>query len=385
LTYLDWASGWPINRAALKKYNEVAKLKGNFSSTHKYGFQIFKIVEQARSDIANYLHIRPKNIIFTSGGTESNNLALQGIYRKIYKQLNGQKKIIVTTLMEHPSVVNTARNLAGENIIYLKNDKFGLVDLSNLQLVLNEFYNEIALVSVHYINNEIGTKQKIEKISQMCLEKSIPFHTDAVQAHEFSQNHAFSNFFMSISSHKIGGPGQIGVLTVPDFNLLDPVMLGGGQEMGLRSGTLGAASIAAFAEACKEMYNSNKDILNKKFFKLANSFFQSNLLADNTENLPNSRFSLNGPPINDLNRVNYIINLSINSNKSPDEIVYLFDSNNIAISFGSACSAKTLGPSNVLLALGQNADQASKGLRISFGPSTKKSDINNFLAVLKLI
>ncbi|MDR3152550.1 MAG: aminotransferase class V-fold PLP-dependent enzyme [Bifidobacteriaceae bacterium] len=381
MTYLDWASGWPISQAALKKYNEVAKLKGNFSSTHKYGFQIFKIVEQARSDIANYLHIRPKNIIFTSGGTESNNLALQGIYRKAYKQSNGQKKIIVTTLMEHPSVVNTARNLAGKNIIYLKNDKFGLVDLSNLQLVLNEFHNEIALVSIHYVNNEIGAKQEIEKISQMCLKKVISFHTDAVQSHEFSQNRDSSNFFMSISSHKIGGPGQIGVLTVPDFNLLEPVMLGGGQEMGLRSGTLDAASIAAFAEACKEMYNSNKDILNKKFFKLANSFFQSDLL----ENLSNNRFSINGPPINDQNRVNYIINLSINSNKSPDEIVYLFDSNNIAISFGSACSAKALGPSNVLLALGQNTDQASKGLRISFGPNTEKTDIERFLTVLKLI
>ncbi|MDR3128350.1 MAG: cysteine desulfurase [Bifidobacteriaceae bacterium] len=381
MTFLDYASAWPITNKALDEFNKVAKLLGNPASAHSYGFRLYKIVENSRSTIANYLRTRPKNIIFTSGGTESNNLAIQGIYQKAISVSKVRNKII-TTAIEHPSVLEIVKKLAGSNVIYNKVDKNGLVDLDDLSKNLVKYANTLALVSIQYINNEIGTKQDILSIVKLCQKYNAPYHTDAVQAHDFCQLSEVGQLsklakmdktFISISSHKIGGPAGIGALVVPDYQIIDPLLAGGGQEMALRSGSLDAALISAFAIACQDI-EQNKDFVNRvKVY--ANQIVEA---------LPQG-VKLNGLPINHSNRVNYILNLSVKTSKTPDEVAYLFDSNNLAISFGSACAARTLGPSNTLLALGQNSDLASKGLRVSFGLSTSQTDINNFLKIINLL
>ncbi|MDR2748649.1 MAG: cysteine desulfurase [Bifidobacteriaceae bacterium] len=378
--YLDWAAGWSARSEVIDQFAKSASSFGNASSYHQVGLERQKEIEDAREKIAAYLQTRPKNIIFTSGGTESNNLALQGIYKKA-TEYDPNKKAIITTPIEHPSIIETAESLAGKNLLFAKVDKNGLLDLNFFEKLLSQNQTSAALVSVQYVNNEIGTLQNIDRIAALCKKQKIAFHTDAVQAHNFKTPIDFSKFdnaFISISAHKIGGVSGAGALAVPDFSIIAPTIFGGGHEKGLRSGSLNCAAISAFGSAAEIIERD------KEFEERSLAFAKKIVGAIQTDKeLPH--IQLNGLPVGDKNRVNYILNLQIDSSKSVDELAYIFDSNSVAISFGSACSAKVLGPSSVLLAIGKSDARAKHGLRVSFGYKTDISDIDAFLKLLKLV
>lgn len=222
------------------------------SRTHAYGWETEKAVEEAREHIAKLIGADPKEIIFTSGATESNNMSIKGVARFFGR--SGKKRHIVTTQTEHKCVLDSCRHLQDEGfeVTYLPVQNNGLVDIDALKAAIKP---ETALVSVMTVNNEIGVIQPVEEIGKICRERKVFFHTDAAQAVgkiPLDVN-AMNIDLMSISSHKIYGPKGIGACYVrrrPRVRL-DPLITGGGQERGLRSGTLAPALVVGFGEACR--------------------------------------------------------------------------------------------------------------------------------------
>lgn len=320
------------------------------SRTHKYGWETEEAVEKARSQIASLIGADPKEIIFTSGATESNNISIKGVAR-FYGQ---KKKHLITTQTEHKCVLDSCRALEGEGfrVTYLPVQANGIIDLEHLEKVIVE-NPDTSLVSVMTVNNEIGVKQPIAEIGRLCRSKKVFFHTDAAQAvGKIDLNVNDMNIdLMSISGHKIYGPKGVGALYArrrPRVRL-EPIQSGGGQERGLRSGTVPtplAVGMGAACEICQQEMAYDKKWID--------------FLSDRLLNRISSKLShviRNGDPIETYSGC---INLSFAYVEGESLLMALKD---IALSSGSACTSASLEPSYVLRAIGTEEDLAHSSIR----------------------
>lgn len=366
--YLDNAATTPVRKEVLLAMEPYFSEKyGNPSSMHQLGLEANYAVSESREKIANILNCASDEIIFTSGGTESVNFAIKGT------AFAHKKGNIITQKTEHHAVLHTCKWLEtrGFEITYLNVDKFGLVNLKDVESAIKK---DTILVSIMYANNEIGTIQPIKEIADICKRKKVLFHTDACQAAGYSDIDVkkLGIDLMTINGSKIYGPKGVGLLYVKKGVRLTPLIHGGGQEFGLRSGTENVPAIVGFAKAL-ELAQKEKEIESKRLTILRDKLI-SELLK-----IPNSR--LNGHP---TTRLPNNANISFYGVEG-ESVLLMLNEKGIFASTGSACSARSLEPSHVLLAIGLKHDWAHGSIRFSLGQTTSKTDIDHVLRVFPKI
>ena len=373
--YLDYAATTPMDPRVIdvieKHFRETY---GNPSSLHSAGQKAAKLLYKSRAKIASIINAERKEIIFTSSGTEADNLALQGVAYKNRKEGNH----IITSSIEHHAVENPCKELEknGFKVTYLSVDEFGIVDLEELKEAI---IPETILISIMFANNEIGTIEPIGDIGEIANENDILFHTDAVQA--FGKIPIDVNRLnidlLSVSAHKIYGPKGVGMLYMRNQGnhengekFIQPILFGGGHEYDMRPSTENAPGIAGFAKAAelcaKEMPEEIKrqEYLREKIIKKALETIDDSFLNGHpTQRLPNN------------------VNLTIKY-VDGESILLDLDSERIAASTGSACSSASSEPSHVLRAIGLSNRDASGSLRVSIGRFTTENEIDYFLEKL---
>lgn len=368
--YLDNGATTQVAKEVAKSMQTILTKKfGNPSSLHRYGEEAKKGLDKARELIAKKINAEPDEIIFTSGGTEADNLAIKGIAYN-YKEKGNH---IITSRIEHPAVLKACEALEKEGfeLTYLSVDKEGFVDLKKLEEAITP---ETILVTIIHANNEIGTIQEIEKIGQVCKEKNVTFHTDAVQS--FTKTpidvKQMNIDLLSLSAHKLHGPKGIGALFIKKGIKLKPLFDGGGQEKKIRSGTENLPGIVGFSKAVEII--KEKDL--EKIKKLRDI-----LIKGIEKNIPDT--ILNGP--RDKRLVNNI-NIAFKYVEG-ESLLYQLDSKGIAVSTGSACSSKSLEPSHVLLAIGLKPETAHGSIRLTLSRYTTKEEIKytikNLMEIVK--
>jgi cysteine desulfurase len=369
--YFDYASTTPVDTRVIDKMKDCLSLDGNFgnpgSRSHAFGWQAEELVEEARLNVSNLLNCDPREIIWTSGATESDNLAIKGA-ANFYKE---KGKHIITSKIEHKAVLDTCRQLEGEGfeITYLDPDENGTISIKSLQ---ENIRKDTTLVSLMHINNEIGVINDIEKIGDLCRENGVIFHVDAAQS-AGKINIDLSTLkvdLMSFSAHKIYGPKGIGALYVrrrPRIRL-QPLFHGGGQERGIRAGTLPTHQIVGMGEAFKIAMNEMVDDHEK--------------ISSHRDTLWKGLNSMEEIYVNGSVETGYpgIFNLSFNYVEGESLIMAL---KNIAVSSGSACTSASLEPSYVLRALGRPDELAHSSIRFSFGRFTTEEEVNSTVELVK--
>ena len=364
--YLDHAATTPMIPQALDALTTQIKEFGNASSLHTAGRAVRKKVEEAREQIALIANCAPGEIIFTGSGTEANNLAIKGFYWKAV-QADLLKNVVVVAAFEHHATLEPVEWLEaheGAIVIHVPVLARGLIDLDALAEIIKAEREHIALICIMHSNNEIGTIQPIAEV--VALAGDIPVHSDAVQSFgkvpfDFAALGATS---ATISAHKIGGPLGVAALILKRGIDITPVLHGGGQERDIRSGTLNAPSIVAFAVAARWA----ADHMEENFSKV--SGLRSLLAKRVLEAVPDSR--VNGSA---LTMLPGILNITFPGTES-DSLLLMLDNAGIASSTGSACSAGVQRPSHVLLAMGLEEHDVRASLRFSLGTSTTEAEIN---------
>ena len=363
--YLDYNATTPMSPEVLDFYKDQLSLYANASSLHEDGRRAKNEIEIARKNVADLVNVLPEEIIFTSGGSESNNTVFNTMIN-LGKKLG--KNLIVTTEIEHPCVLEASKRLAdfGMEVVYLPVDEYGLVKEDEYKTALER--NPL-LVSVMTANNEIGTVQDIKKLAQLAHEKGALFHTDAVQAagkipvdlKDWGVDYA------TFSGHKIYGPKGVGALFVKTGCKIEPLIRGGHQEKGFRAGTYNAPSIAAYGKAAElakadiEHYTTHTKALREKL--------KNGLL----EKIPNIK--VNGHPEKVLPNT-----LDISFPGAEGEAILLhLDLLGVDVSTGSACASGSLEPSHVLMATGLGPELAHGSIRFSFGKYNTESDVDYIL------
>ena len=369
MIYLDNAASTQIHDDVLEAMLPYLKEQyGNPSSIHRYGRLANKAIEKARKQIAMLINADPSEILFTSGGTESNNAALYGIAaKKPHSQ-------IITSSIEHDAILEPCKKLAkdGFDVIYLPVDNHGVVNLSVLK---NSLSDNTCLVSIMFGNNEMGTIEPIAQIAQLCNERNIPFHTDAVQAvgKITIDVKKLGVDLLSISSHKINGPKGIGALYIRKGIDLIPIILGGGQEHGLRSGTENVANIVGFGKACElAKLNLSENISHMKKLR-------DNLVATILREIPG--VALNGHTENRLPNNAHFTFLGV----AGEDLIIKLDEYGICASTGSACSVHTQKASHVLQAMGFSHEQITGSLRLTLGLFNNQQQIDETVNILKRV
>lgn len=369
--YLDYAATTPVDPRVVEKMMQYLTLDGIFgnpaSRSHKFGWQAEEAVDIARNDIAALVGADPREIVFTSGATESDNLAIKGAAN--FYQKKG--KHIITCKTEHKAVLDTCRQLEREgfDVTYLAPQSNGIIDLKQLEAAMRE---DTILVSIMHVNNEIGVVQDIAEIGEMCRSRGIIFHVDATQSVgklpiDLSK---LKVDLMSFSAHKVYGPMGIGALFVrrkPRIRI-EAQQHGGGHERGMRSGTLPVHQIAGMGEAyriAKEEMESEAARLRALRLRLWNG------LKDIEEVYLNGDLE-NGAP--------GILNISFNYVEGESLIMALKD---LAVSSGSACTSASLEPSYVLRALGMNDELAHSSIRFSLGRFTTQEEIDYAIVLVR--
>ena len=365
MIYLDNAATTPVDEKVLEKMRLYFDEKyGNPSSLHQKGQEAKLALEESRKVIARSINAKSDEIIFTSGGTESNNLVLKGIAFS-----NKDKKHIIISKIEHDCVLNACKWLEeqGWKITYLDVDEQGFVLPEILEKAIT---NDTILVSIIHGNNEIGTIQNLEKLGEVCKQKGVYFHTDACQSYTKTElNVKKQNLsLVTLNAHKIHGPKGVGALYVKNGIKLTPLQHGGGHEKNLRSGTENIPGIVGFAEAVKSM--GKKDI--EKMTKLRDKLISG--IENSVEGV-----KLNGP--HGENRLCNNINFNFKSVEGEAIGGYL-DAQGISSSTGSACSSKSLEPSHVLKATGLKEEETHGSLRLSLGKQNTEQEIEKVLEVL---
>jgi cysteine desulfurase len=366
--YLDYAATTPADKrvvAAMQPYFE--EVFGNPSSLHAFGQEAAAAVEGARAKVASFLGVRPAEIVFTSGGTESDNFAIKGVAYANRKRGNH----IITSVIEHDAVLKTCGFLETEGfrVTYLPVDGEGLVDPA---AVAGAITDETILVSIMHANNEIGTIQPVAEIGQLVRQRGITFHTDAVQTfgHLPFGAEDLNADLLSATAHKLYGPKGVGMLYIREGTRILPFINGGGQESGRRSSTLNVPGIAGFGKAV-ELAGATLAEERKRLTAL-----RDRLIAGLFEQLDGIR--LNGHPVR---RLANNINLSIDHVDGEGMILSL-DMLGIACSTGSACSSSSLAPSHVLAAIARPGAAPHGSLRVSLGRFTTEGDIDALLEAL---
>jgi len=341
---------------------------GNPSSIHRYGRLAHKAIEKARKQIASLINADPSEIFFTSGGTESNNMVLWGIASK------KPSSKIITSSIEHDAILEPCKKLVknGFDVLYLPVDNHGVIDLDVLK---NSLSDDVCLVSIMFANNEMGTIEPIAKIAQLCNEQKILFHTDAVQAVGKTPIDVkqLGIDLLSISSHKINGPKGVGALYIRHGIDIDSMILGGGQEHGLRSGTENVANIVGFGMACElaKLHLTENISYMKKLRDI--------LIAKIIKEIP--YVTLNGDIENRLPNNAHFTFLGV----AGEDLIIKLDEYGIAASTGSACSVHTQKASHVLQAMGFSHEQITGSLRLSLGVYNNEQQIHETVSILKKV
>ncbi|MGY0009603.1 cysteine desulfurase family protein [Bacillus anthracis] len=360
--YLDHSATSPTHPEVVEKMIPyMTETFGNPSSIHFYGRQTRHAVDEARRACARSIHANPNEIIFTSGGTEADNLALIGVARANRHKGNH----IITTQIEHHAILHTCELLEREGfeVTYLPVDETGRVQVSDIQKALTE---ETILVSVMFGNNEVGTMQPIAEIGKSLKEHQAYFHTDAVQAYGLVEINVkeFGIDLLSISAHKINGPKGVGFLYAGTNVKFEPLLIGGEQERKRRAGTENVPSIVGLQHAIllAEKTREQKNAQYEEFKDIMVSVFQNEGIT----------FEVNG---NLEYRLPHVLNISFTGMNIEPFLVNL-DLAGIAVSSGSACTAGSIDPSHVLVAMfGKDSDQIRSSVRFSFGLGNTKEQI----------
>ncbi len=362
--YFDYSATTPVDKRVAEKMCDCLTTEGNFgnpaSSSHEFGWKAEEAVDQARQDVADLINANPKEIVFTSGATESDNLAIKGVAHFYHKK----GKHIVTCKTEHKAVLDTCRQLEreGYEVTYLDPKDNGLIDLDTLKAALRD---DTILVSIMHVNNEIGVIQDIKAIGEITRERKILFHVDAAQSAGKVpiDMDDLKVDLMSFSAHKIYGPKGIGALYVsrkPRVRL-EAQMHGGGHERGMRSGTLATHQIVGMGEAFRlakeEMAADNERIrmLRDRLLKGLEGIEETYINGDIDQRVPHN------------------LNISFNFVEGESLIMALKE---LAVSSGSACTSASLEPSYVLRALGRNDELAHSSIRFSLGRFTTEEEID---------
>jgi len=377
--FIDHAATTPMRPSAREAWLRASEVAGNPSSLHASGRAARRIVEEARESIADDLRTRPSAVVFTSGGTESDNLAVKGLYWARRARLGLDEPFLVASAVEHHAVLDPVEWLGkheNADILWLPVDARGRVNVSRLAEHLADNALRTALVTVMWANNEVGTVQPVGEIAALCKEAGVPFHTDAVQALgqvpvDLSEVPATA---VTISGHKVGGPFGVGALIVDPHESVVPVAHGGGQERDIRSGTFDAPAAAAFAvavnDAVREQQTHAAHLLE----------LQSSLVRGILELVPDTL--VNGATIGDPSeRLPGNVHVSIPGAEG-DSLLMLLDAAGVDCSTGSACTAGIPEPSHVLLAMGVDERTARSSLRFSFGRDSSPRDVSAVLAAL---
>jgi len=354
-----------MSAAAFSAMSAQLQQLGNPSSLHTHGRATRKTLEDAREVIAQKIDCLPAEVIFTASGTEANNIALKGLFWNGKRQ---GKNLVVISSIEHHAILDPAHWLQtheGAEVISVPVTTAGVVDLEFLRDLVSQRGHEISVISIMHSNNETGVLQPIDSIVEIAGE--IPVHTDAVQSFtKIPVSYKKSGVTaMSLSAHKVGGPLGIGALILRRAFEIPALLHGGGQEREIRSGTLNAPSIVAFAAASEEAYNS--DLVQD----LRDSFI------DGVKKLIPDAY-INGEA---SDRLPGIVNITFPGTQS-DTLLLLLDGAHVSASTGSACSAGVHEASHVLLSMGHTEETAQSSLRFSFGATSTQADVDFVLSVL---
>ena len=369
--YLDYSATTPVDPRVAKAMMDCLTLEGNFgnpaSRSHAFGWSAEQAVEKARQQVASLINADPKEIVWTSGATESNNLAIKGAAHFYSKK----GKHLITLKTEHKAVLDTCRQLEREGfeVTYLEPQDNGLVDLNVLRAAIRE---DTVLISIMHVNNEIGVIQDIEAIGEIARENKVIFHVDAAQSPgkvKIDMQQAKVDL-LSLSAHKTYGPKGIGALFVrrKPRARIRAQMHGGGHERGMRSGTLATHQIVGMGEAF-HLAELEMDAENERIRMLRDHLLSG--LKDIEEVYINGDIE---------SRVPHNLNMSFNFVEGESLIMALKD---IAISSGSACTSASLEPSYVLRALGRDDELAHSSLRFSIGRFTTQEDVDHAISVIR--
>ena len=372
--YLDYAATTPLRKEVFDCYVEHLQTLGNPSSVHSSGQLVRRALEEARESLAQSVDCNRSEVIFTSGGTESDNLAIKGLFWQRVAE-DAKRTVIISAATEHHASIDPMEWLEkhdGAEILWLPVDDQGAVDLVFLEQYLSSNYSKVALINLMWANNETGVITDIEKVVALAKPFEIPVHSDAIAAfgHIPISFSASGLAAMSISAHKIGGPVGAGALIVSRATKLVSIIHGGGQERGMRSGTMNAPVAKAFALAAElsiaelsEEYSRLETLRNKLVQGVKEITPLARLTAELSPRMPhNAHFSFDGC--------------------SGDSLLFLLDQQGVCVSVGSACQAGVNGPSHVLVAMGRTQSQANGCIRMTLGKQSTEADVDAFLHAL---
>lgn len=383
--YLDYSATTPVDKRVEKEMQPYFGVCfGNPSSIHSFGYEAKIAVDEARTKISKFLECLPREIIFTGSASEANNFAIKGTIEGLRKKFPRKKLHFIVSEIEHKSVLEPAlflKDYWGIEVDYLKPKKNGIVNIKDIERVIKE---NTVLISLMYVNNEIGTIQPIEEVAQIIRKirdrrkknkNNLPifFHSDGVQALNYldCRPKKLGVDLMSFSGHKIYAPKGIGFLYKKENLFLVPLIHGGHQEYGFRAGTENTALIVGLAKAVElvKKERNNKEIKNLTNY-LKNEIFKNikgvKLNGDEKKRVPN--------------------NLNFAFEKIDGEsLIFALDQEGIAVSSGAACASKSQKPSHVLLAIGLSPGQAKSSLRITLGRPTTLSELKFFVKKLKKV
>ncbi len=372
--YLDHAATTPMVPAAIEAMTRHLSDVGNPSSLHASGRRARRVVEEARETIALALNCRPGDVVFTSGGTEADNLALKGTFWS-RREADPRRTRILSTAVEHHAVLDPLIWLAeeiGAEVELLPVDETGRLVLDALRAAVDRDPESVALISVMWANNEVGTLQPIDEVVAIAAPHGIPVHTDAIQAVgavpvDFS---AIGVDLMTITGHKIGGPFGVGALLVRRELEVTAMLHGGGQERDIRSGTLDAPAIAGFAAAVEAAVKAQPEHAERL------AALRDRLVSEVQQVVPDA--IANGHPTERLPGNAHL--------RFPgcagDSLLMLLDARDIECSTGSACSAGVAQPSHVLMAMGLPEEDALSSLRFSLGHTSTDADVDALVAAI---
>jgi cysteine desulfurase len=366
VTYLDHAATTPMLPEAIEAMTAELGQVGNASSLHAPGRRARRVVEESREIIAEAFNARPSEVIFTSSGTEADNLAVKGIFWG-RRAADPRRNRVLASAIEHHAVLDAVQWLAdheGAQVDWIPVDEFGRVHPETLRAMVGD---DVALITVMWANNEVGTVQPVAELAAVAREHGIPFHTDAVQAAgalavDFAACGADA---LAITGHKIGGPMGVGALLLTKSTVPTPVLHGGGQERDVRSGTLDAPAIAGFAAALQVAAGEGRAAHARDLAVL-----RDDLIGRIRAAVPDA--ILNGDPVH---RLPGNAHFSFPGCEG-DALLMLLDARGIACSTGSACSAGVSQPSHVLLAMGADAARARGSLRFTLGHTSTVADVD---------
>lgn len=370
IIYMDYGATTPVDKDVFKEMEPYfCSFYGNPSSVSAFSLEPKMAIDKARSRVAKAINCKREEIFFTSGGTESDNWAIKGT--AFAKRKSGNH--IITSEIEHPAVLNTCRYLEtqGFDVTYVPVKKNGMIDLDYLEKSIN---SKTILISIMLANNEVGTLEPIEEIGKICTEKNIAFHTDAVQAigHINVDVQKLKVDMLSMSAHKFYGPKGIGVLYIKKGMKVDNYFHGGEQERARRAGTENTPAIVGLGKAIEKSNSSiSTEIVRLK--SLRDKFLKEVLEIHGT--------SINGDLVN---RIPGNSNICFHGIEA-ETLLMALDLQGICASVGSACSAGSLEPSHVLMAMGLSEENSRSSMRFSFGSSTSEQEVENTVKALKEI